>query len=151
MSEALKEQIARLGGYFNKVLTAAQYREYEAKLQFIPQRALIDIVDAIIEARRPTPGAFPTPSRIRTDWYTWQKQNHHRAPTAQEYPECQDCNSTGLFWYYELDKDLGYEVNKVICCAACSNWKKHFNDGKKLKFATKQKMELYGIKLWGPQ
>ncbi len=148
ISQEFKDQMQRLSKYFGKPVNKDQKSEYLKSAGHIPIMAMTDIVDELIRGRRPTPGSFPTPQRIITLWFEWQKKNPSKIEKRFEFMDCADCNQTGMIWYRLFEKDLDYKVEMFFLCANCQNWKQHFQNSEGMVFKYRRDLVDFGYDLF---
>jgi len=130
--------------YFKNKLVEDQVDHFFQQLRHIPSAAWHDIATRICDDRRPAQSNFPTVNEIKQGWYVWQQEHPEKILKFQPKP-CDDCGSGGLLWYDMIWDGRKYQV--MVGCAACQNWRAHFNDVNFLRFRRRADLESQGIEV----
>jgi len=141
------ELIKRLESWFNKKITGEQYELYKKRIDFIPVKALIHIVDEIIDDNPPNPSRFPTAKKIMAGWYAWKQANPQKVFLDYE-SDCKYCNSHGFLWFQKFDHEMGYKVKYVGRCPMCENWKSDVGKQSPVVCWTKEEIHQRGYELF---
>ena len=142
--------IKTLGDWFGKRLTGPQQDIIYKAIKFIPDRAWKDLIEKYTKKYKPIPSNFPTSEDIVNQWYIWRNENPELVLKEFKTTPCKDCHSRGLLWFKATNEELARDYEHSVRCAACENWKQHFNHFTKvpLKFKRDLQQDPLVIEIW---
>lgn len=114
-----------LKSYFNCLgFRPEHFERYFSKLKFIPEPIFRELVDEIIETKRPTSGNFPTIREIEMLFYDYK--NEHPESFIAEFPEtdCKTCAGSGTVEAWRHHDDMQGWYKTYLACGECTNWKR---------------------------
>ena len=145
--ELFANTVHRLEEWFNKPLKGEQYDIFVKRLQYIPSKAMSDIVERYIDNNPPTPGKFPTVAKIREGWVLWKQENPQLVYLHQK-TECPDCGGDGFLWFQTQDEESGTLYEHVARCGACENWRNDTGRQSAILVKSRTQLEAMGMKVF---
>lgn len=120
--------VRTVGNYYGykDIVNQDRFGLWYAQLKNIPEIALKHISNRIFEDKDSMPRNLPKVVKIY--FSEWLSYNPERATSGKANTLCEDCSSTGLLFYEKFSDGRVYRF--VARCAACENWKQHFNGGR---------------------
>lgn len=123
------------------------------KLSFIPDEAMRDIVERMIDDAPPGK-PLPTVGQFRDAWNTWQKE-HPTKVAKQRRTSCAECGAQGepeapgFIWARKVDPthNSGKWREYVFRCPYCDNWRP-FAHEQAIPAASRAKLESLGFQCW---
>jgi len=133
--------------WFKKTLTTDQMETYYTNLSFIPDAAIVDIVNEMIKATKPNPSQFPTINDFFSGWYKW-REDHPQMIRKPKKQNCAECGGRGWLWFRPEPEDGCYPYEYVIGCEVCDNYRVDIGRKRKIPVSTRAKLEMRGYEVY---
>ena len=133
--------------WFKKTLTSDQVETYYEHLSFIPDMAIVDIVNDLIKGTKPSPGNFPTINDMFSGWYKWQN-DHPSMIHKQKKTNCLECDGHGWLWFRPKPEEGCYPYEYIVGCEVCKNRQVDIGTRRRVPLSNRKKLELRGHAVW---
>lgn len=147
--ENFESELNKIRQYFKAQLSDFHISLYYDKLKFIPGVAWGDIVDTLIEEKKPTPAYLPTINELKNAWYIWRKNHPEQSKMSFDIKPCNSCHSFGMF-SFRMPKEgypQGY-IEMSCICSDCDNWRMYFNNIEMYMVSSPAKIKAKGWIVW---
>lgn len=123
---------------------------YYTHLSFIPDAAIVNIVNDIIKETKPNPSQFPTINDFFKGWYKWQADNPHMMK-KRERRNCAECYGRGWLWFRvppDEKNKYPHAYEFIVACSVCDNHKIDVGLKRKVPKSTRKQLEARGYAAW---